>query len=240
MAYLPGHGKLPYSFGVRLEICMLCSRRDYRSSVGQGKQCFRRDEQFFPIREAAGVSVQILRKMMTQPGAGSAGMPSTHALNVFYIASYLSTGWLWKCATTIQQVADKDGNSAHGAVSHLSPVLAVAAVAEILFLTLASATTILVSGAVAYRRSQIGQHSTKEVTCGIAFGACCGMSWKLTAGNAELCLKPLSVWMFSNGFHTDMVTVRARRVLLWLCALVARKLFSAVGLTAQCLLPAVA
>ncbi len=146
-------------------------------------------------------------------------MPSTHALNVFYIATYLSTGWLWKLATMIQQIADKDENSAHGAVSHASPVFAMVAVAEILGLTLASATTILVSGAVAYRRSQIGQHSSKEVTYGIAFGVLCGMTWKLTAGNAELCLKPLSAWMFSNGFHSDMVPVRAQRVLLWLCSL---------------------
>jgi hypothetical protein len=141
-------------------------------------------------------------------------MPSTHALNVFYIASYFSTEWLRNCATTMQQVANKDKNSAHGAVSHASPLLAMAAVAEVLGLTLMSATVILASGALSYRRSQIGQHSTREVTCGIAFGVLCGTAWKLTAGDAELCLKPLSAWIFSHGFHIDMVAVRACRALL--------------------------
>ena len=137
-------------------------------------------------------------------------MPSTHALSLFYIACYFSTGWLSKCATTIQQVADQDQNTAHGGISHVSPVHAVVAVAEIMGLAVASATVILVSGALAYRRAQVGQHSTKEVTCGIAFGGLFGVGWKLTAG-AEFCLKPLSAWMFLHGFHNKINAVRACR-----------------------------
>jgi hypothetical protein len=162
----------------------------------------------------AGVFLQVLQRVTTTPANGrnerANGMPSTHALSLFYIASYFSTGWLLKCATTIQNVADKRQNTAHGGVSHASPLLAVGAVAEVMSLATASATVILVSGALAYRRAQVGQHSTKEVTYGIALGCLCGASWKLTAG-AELCLNHLSAWMFLHGFHNKIDAVRSCR-----------------------------
>ena len=149
---------------------------------------------------------------MTQPGeagkAATLGMPSTHALNLFYIASYFSTGWLSKCVYTINQIASREPNTKHGGVSHASPLHALAAVAEITGLSIASALLILLAGVMAYRRAQIGQHATQEVTYGILIGALCGLTWKLSAGDAKLCLVPLSEWMLAHGFYTVETVVR--------------------------------
>jgi hypothetical protein len=166
-----------------------------------------------PLTDRLMHSVQVLRRVMTQPVAGSKnetiGMPSLHALSLFYIASYFSAGWLRQCAIVLQQISDKEAGTTHGGASHASPLHAIGAVAEVMGLAVASATLILVSGAMAYHRTQVGQHSTKEVTYGIGIGMFMGAGWKLTAGSILLCIGPLSKWLIEEGWYTQTEAVRS-------------------------------
>lgn len=151
---------------------------------------------------------------MTQPtpkksGKNTIGMPSLHALTLFYIATYFSTGFIWQAAKTIEQIRSREGDTEHGGSSHADPLLAINAVFVIMKLGVGSAAMVLVAGGLAYHRVQVGHHTTSEVSYGITFGTLFGVSWAMTAGDVLMCLKPLSMYLIENKMFTQVKGVRA-------------------------------
>ena len=95
-----------------------------------------------------------------QPGKAPAGVPSGHAILLFFLAAFFSTGWLLSAAQLMESVighkSSAEGDD-FGAASHATPLHAMASAMTVAGYGFGSGLLILTSGALAYHRSSIGE-----------------------------------------------------------------------------------
>ena len=166
-----------------------------------------------------------------QPGKVPAGVPSGHAILLFFLAAFFSTGWLLSAAQLMESVighkSAAEGDDI-GASSHATPLHAMASAMTVAGYGFGSGLLILTSGALAYHRSSIGECTGWQVgsnlclcfctanadyvwpaqaSAGILVGSVIGACWHLVVLREKS--KVLNKFLIQRDFFTKTEFVRS-------------------------------